>query len=63
MARKAVKRREWTKDDVRELRAFAREKTKVSVIARKLKRTEGATRQKAYSLNLSLASAKRKRRV
>jgi hypothetical protein len=63
MARKAVKRREWTKDDVRELRTLAREKTKASVIARKLKRTEGATRQKAYSLNLSLRSVKRKRRV
>jgi hypothetical protein len=63
MALKAVKRREWTKDDVRELRTLAREKTKVSVIARKLKRTEGATRQKARSLNISLRSVKRKRKV
>jgi hypothetical protein len=63
MARKAVKRREWTKPDVRELRTLAREKTKASVIARKLKRTEGATRQKAFQLGVSLSLLKKKRKV
>ena len=55
MARK-TKRREWTKTDVRELKTFAREKTPARKIARSLKRTEGATRQKAFSLGLSLDS-------
>jgi hypothetical protein len=43
---KTTKRQAWTKDDVRMLKTLAREKTKTTVIARKLKRTEGATRQK-----------------
>jgi hypothetical protein len=47
---KTTKRQPWTKDDVRMLETLAREKTKTTVIARKLKRTEGATRQKAKGL-------------
>jgi hypothetical protein len=50
------KRREWTRADVRELKAFARQKAPVRKIARTLKRTEGATRQKAFSLGVSLDS-------
>jgi hypothetical protein len=49
-------RREWTADDVRELKQLARAKTPAARIARKLKRTEGATRQKALTLNVSLNS-------
>ena len=56
MAKKRSKRREWTKDDVRELRVSAREKTPARKSARSLKRTEGATRQKAFSLGISLDS-------
>lgn len=56
MARKNSKRREWTKVDVRELKSLARAKTPASRIARSLKRTEGATRQKAFSLGVSLDS-------
>ena len=56
MAKKTTKRREWTTEDVRNLRAFAREKTPARKIARTLKRTEGATRQKAFSLGVSLDS-------
>jgi len=56
MAKKRSKRREWTKNDVRELRVSAREKTPARKIARSLKRTEGATRQKAFSLGISLDS-------
>ena len=51
---KKVKRREWTKDDVRELKTLARQKTPVAKIARSLKRTPGATQQKAFSLGVSL---------
>jgi hypothetical protein len=56
MARKSSKRREWTKTDIRELKALARGKTPAGKIARSLKRTEGATRQKAFSLGVSLDS-------
>jgi len=56
MAKKTTKRREWTREDVRNLKSFAREKTPARKIARTLKRTEGATRQKAFSLGVSLDS-------
>jgi hypothetical protein len=63
MSKKPTKRREWTKEDIRTLRRLAREKTKVSVIARTLKRSEGATRQQAFKLGVSLRSRRKKRRV
>ncbi len=56
MAKKASKRRQWTKEDIRELKASARQKRPARAIARTLKRTEGATRQKAFSLGISLDS-------
>jgi hypothetical protein len=51
---KKTKRREWTKDDVRELKSLARQKTPVAKIAKSLNRTPGATQQKAFSLGVSL---------
>jgi hypothetical protein len=48
------KRRSWTTDDVRTLKTLARKKTRAGRIAKQLKRSEGATRQKAFSLGLSL---------
>ncbi len=42
--------------------ALAREKTKTSVIARKLKRSERATYQKAPALGVSLGRGRRERR-
>jgi hypothetical protein len=56
MAKKATKRREWTKTDVSELKALAKKKTPAGKIAKALKRTVGATRQKAFSLGVSLDS-------
>ena len=53
---KKSKPREWTAEDVRELKRLAKAKTPAAQIARKLKRTEGATRQKALTLNVSLDS-------
>ena len=50
------KRRAWTSVQVRELKSLARKKTPASRIAKKLKRSEGATRQKAFSMGLSLNS-------
>ena len=49
-----VKRRPWTRDDIRMFKALAREGTKTTSIARKLKRTVGATYQQAFKLGLSL---------
>lgn len=51
---KKLKPREWTAEDVRELKRLAKAKTPAAQIARKLKRTEGATRQKALTLTVSL---------
>ena len=60
---KKSKRREWTAEDVRELKSLARQKTPAAQIARKLKRTEGATRQKALTLSVSLNSRPAKRKT
>ena len=48
------KRRSWTTADVRTLKSLAWKKTHAGKIAKKLKRSEGATRQKAFSLGVSL---------
>ena len=56
MAKMKKKRRAWTAAEVRDLKAMAKKKTTVAQIAKKLKRTEGATRQKAFSIGLSLDS-------
>jgi hypothetical protein len=56
MAKRAKKRRAWSSSEVRELKAMARKKTTAGKIAQKLRRTEGATRQKAFSIGLSLDS-------
>ncbi len=46
-------RRPWSSDDVKMLKSMAR-KEPASAIAKALKRTEGATRQKATALGVSL---------
>ena len=57
MPKKVTKRRRTrTAGEVRELKSFAKKKTGAARIAKSLKRTEGATRQKAFSLGLSLNS-------
>jgi hypothetical protein len=56
MAKRAKKRRAWTSGEVRELKTMARKKTPAGRIAKKLRRSEGATRQKAFSIGLSLDS-------
>ena len=58
MAKK--KSRPWSKEDLRMLKTMVREKTKTSVVARKLKRTYSATRQKAGALGVKLAGSQRK---
>ena len=51
-----IKETAWTTAQERELKSLARKKTPAKKIARTLKRTEGATRQKAFSIGLSLNS-------
>jgi hypothetical protein len=61
MAGKTVKLRAWTKEDIRALKTLAREKTKTTVIARKLKRSVGATHQKAMRLGVTLGRGQAKK--
>jgi hypothetical protein len=62
MAKKTRKPRPWTKDDIGMLKTMVRDKTKTTVIARKLKRTPTATRQKAGALGVKLAGASQRKR-
>ncbi|WP_426615249.1 hypothetical protein [Bradyrhizobium sp. McL0616] len=51
---KKIARREYTKADVKELRAHSKAKTPVVKIAKLTKRTEASLRQKAMSLGMPL---------
>jgi hypothetical protein len=51
-------RKEWTKDDLRQLKSLAKQKTPARDIASSLERTEGAVRQKAFAEGLSLSVRK-----
>ncbi len=51
---KKRKRIAWSTEHVRTLKSMAKKKRPAGAIAKSLKRTEGATRQKAFSLGLSL---------
>ena len=50
---KRVIRREWSRDEVKELKKHSN-KTPVKTVSRALKRTPAALRQKAYALGISL---------
>ena len=51
---KKVVRREYTKADVKELRAHSRARTPIAKIAKLTKRTEGSLRQKALRIGIRL---------
>ena len=53
-AKKTVVRREYTKADVKELRAHSKAKTPVVKIMKLTKRSEGSLRQKAVKLGIKL---------
>jgi len=56
-AKKTVKKRArnlYTKAEVRELRAHSKARTPVKKIAKAMKRSEGALRQKALALGIGL---------
>ena len=61
MAKKVVDRREWTKEDFRILKTLARQGVRAALIASKLKRTEGATRQQAFKHGVSLRGVRKTR--
>ena len=44
----------WTKEDVRALKTHSKSRTPVVEVAKALKRTEGAVRQKAKTIGLGL---------
>jgi hypothetical protein len=56
MAKKTMRarRREWTKQDVREIKGHSRARTPVAKMSKLMKRTVGALRQKAFDLGLPL---------
>jgi hypothetical protein len=47
-------RREWTNEDLREIKGHSRARTPVAKMSKLMKRTVGALRQKALHLGLSL---------
>jgi hypothetical protein len=53
-AKKKIVRREYSKTDVKELRAHSKSRTPVDKIAKLTKRTEGSLRQKALKLGIGL---------
>jgi hypothetical protein len=53
-AKKTVARREYTKVDVKELRAHSKAKTPVVKIAKLTRRSVGSLRQKAIRLGIKL---------
>ena len=59
MAKKIVKRRDWTKEDIRTLKTLVRENTKTTVISRRLKRSVGATYQQDCKLCLRTVKGRR----
>jgi hypothetical protein len=44
----------WTKENISELKMHSRSKTPVKKIAKTMKRSEGAIRQKALALDISI---------
>jgi hypothetical protein len=44
----------WTKEDVRDLKMHSKSKTPVAKISKLMKRSEGAIRQKALGLEISI---------
>lgn len=63
MAKKAIKklvRREYTKEDVKELRAHSKAQTPLEEISRVMERTGGSLRQKAIKLGIPLGHRRRK---
>jgi hypothetical protein len=53
-AKNIAKRKPWSKDEYRALKAHSKAKTPVVTISKKMKRTIGALRQQALKLGIGL---------
>jgi hypothetical protein len=58
--RRAV-RRDWTRDEIKELKKHSKDKTRVKTVSRALKRTPAAVRQKAHALGIPLGHRRSKK--
>ncbi len=52
--KKTLVRNPWTKEDLRELKAHSKTRTPVVEVAKAMKRTEAAVRQKAKTIGIGL---------
>jgi hypothetical protein len=52
--KKTQTRNPWSKEDIRELKAHSKARTPVAKVAKAMKRTEGAVRQKAMTIGIGL---------
>jgi hypothetical protein len=52
--KKTLVRKPWTKEDLRQLKAHSKAKTPVVEVAKAMKRTEAAARQKAKTIGVGL---------
>ena len=52
--KKTPVRSPWTKDDIRQLKAYSKAKTPAAEVAKTLKRTEAAVREKAKTIGIGL---------
>ena len=52
--KKTLARSPWTKEDVGELKAHSKARTPVAEVAKAMKQTEGAVRQKAKTIGIGL---------
>jgi predicted RNase H-like nuclease (RuvC/YqgF family) len=57
--KKPFKQRIWTADEIRQLRAFAKQRLPAATIARRLKRSLDSTKKKASNLGVPLGAAAR----
>jgi hypothetical protein len=57
--KKSSARNPWTKDDIRQLKAHSKARTPVVEVAKAMKRTEAAVRQKAKTIAIGLGSSLR----
>jgi hypothetical protein len=60
LKKRRATRRGWSRKDLSDMRSLAKKKTPARAIARHLKRSEGAVRQKAYAAGISLSLRKRR---
>ncbi|MHC2627069.1 hypothetical protein ACVIW2_009101 [Bradyrhizobium huanghuaihaiense] len=54
MAKSTSKRKEYTKDDVKVLKAHSKARTPVAKVSKLMKRSEGSLRQKARTMGIGL---------